>query len=132
MDRGVTHILLFSWDEFSADYAGLWGLADGSVDEKNLFAARLLDGSEMPQWIRPLYYPIPSALGLETESVALYEIVSSQSRRQSLIAQIIFQIDASRPEAALSLLGQAENEFPGDREFAVLRHRVSALGRPSP
>lgn len=131
-DRGVTHILLFSWDEFSADYAGLWGLADGSVDEKNLFAARLLDGSEMPQWIRPLYYPIPSALGLETESVALFEIVPSQSRRQSLLAQIIFQIDASRPEAALSLLGQAEKEFPADRELADLRHRVSSLGHLSP
>jgi len=119
-ERGITHILLFSWDEFSQDYSELWGRRAPGLPTGEIFATRLLEGAEMPQWLRPLFYPIPRTFELEGESVSLFEIVPGQSRADSLAAQAIYRLDAGQYESALGLLRTARSEFPDDLRFSEL------------
>ena len=132
LDRHVTHILLFSWDEFSKDYSELWGREIG-VEEaarrhEKMFVTRLAEGNEMPQWVRPLYYPIPPAFDLQSESVSLFEILPNQSRLDSLLAQTIYRIDARQFALARDLLAKAESEFPGESRFQKLKQDVENAG----
>ena len=78
----------------------------------------------MPQWVRPLYYPIPPAFDLQSESVSLFEIVPDQSRLDSLVAQTIYRIDARQLDRAGELLAKADLEFPGEPRFQKLRQDV--------
>ena len=131
--RHVTHILLFSWDEFSKDYSELWGREIGVEEAKRrhekMFVTRLVEGNEMPQWVRPLFYPIPPAFDLQSESVSLFEIVPDQSRLDSLIAQAIYRIDARQFDRAGELLARADLEFPGEPRFQKLRRDVDEAVR---
>jgi hypothetical protein len=111
LSRNVTHILLFSWDEFSKDYAALNGMETGTPSG-DIFVSRLLKDEEMPQWVRPLFYPIPPNFEFEEESVSLFEIVPDQTRLDSLIAQAIYRLDAGQSQSAVRILQTALTEYP--------------------
>jgi hypothetical protein len=131
LDRGVTHILLFSWDEFTKDYVKLLKLDAGHGADKpgEMFITRLLAEKEMPQWIRPLYYPIPPAFDLKDESVSLFEIVPDQTRLDSLIAQAVYRIDAGQYPRALDLLQTALAEYPDSDAVRQLIHSAEEASR---
>ncbi len=126
-ERGITHILLFSWDDFSKDYTDLLRAAGRpEADPSAIFVARLQDGSEMPQWIRPLAYPLPPGLGLEGEAVSLYEIRPTQGRKEALVAQALYHLDMKKPRSAIPLLEKVIAEFPGDAVPPVLLREARA------
>jgi hypothetical protein len=131
LDRGVTHILLFSWAEFTKDYVKLLKLDAGHGADKpgEMFITRLLAEKEMPQWIRPLYYPIPPAFDLKDESVSLFEIVPDQTRLDSLIAQAVYRIDAGQYPRALDLLQTALAEYPDSDAVRQLIHSAEEASR---
>ena len=120
LSHKVTHILLFSWDEFSKDYSQLWGREIGSQETNKMFVTRLVEGDEMPQWVRPLSYPIPEAFEMPSESVSLFEILPHQTRIDSLVAQTNFRIDAGQFDKALALLAMARSEYPTDPRIEEL------------
>ena len=112
---GITHIVIASWDDFGMDYVKLLKKS-GEISEAPAqpFVKALLDGSEPPVWLRPLYYPIPPVFGLEEEKVRIFAVVSNQSPLEALIHRGIYQLDAGDAEAAKKIFRRALELSPND------------------
>lgn len=70
--RGVTHIVIPSWDAFFDPY-----LQSASVQIGEMFY-RGLNRWALPAWLRPIPYQLPSIPGFETQSVRIFEVVDDQ------------------------------------------------------
>lgn len=113
---GVTHIVVASWDDFGMDYVRLLkksnGIPSSSTDEP--FVKSLLDGAAPPDWLRPLYYPIPHDFGLQGERVRIFAVVPDQTPVQALIHRGIYQLDAGDAEAAKKMFTRVLELSPND------------------
>lgn len=70
--RGVTHIVIPTWDRFFDSY-----IQQASVQKGELFYQSLTNW-KLPLWLRPLPYQLPSIAGFEKQSVAIFELVEDQ------------------------------------------------------
>lgn len=70
--RGVTHIIIPSWDAFFDPY-----LKSASVQVGEMFY-RGLNRWALPAWLRPIPYQLPSIPGFEKQSVRIFEVVEDQ------------------------------------------------------
>lgn len=112
---GATHIVVASWDDFGMDYLKL--LKDSGEISKipaEPFVKSLLDGAEPPDWIRPLYYPIPAVFGLEGQEVRIFAVLPDQSPLDALIHRGIYQLDAGNAHAAKKIFQRANDLNPND------------------
>ena len=120
---GVTHILVASWDDFGMDYVKLLAQS-GEISEAppKPFVKSLLDGAEPPDWIRPLYYPIPATFGLDGAEVRLFAVMPDQSPIDALIHRGIYHLDAGDSEDAKKIFQRALEISPNEpRALAGLR-----------
>lgn len=71
--RGVTHIVIPSWDSQLDDYAraGLGKLEGSFIDRLHQWA--------LPNWLRPVPYQFPVVEGLENRSVVILQTVEEQN-----------------------------------------------------
>jgi hypothetical protein len=101
---GVTHILVASWDDFGMDYVKLLEKS-GAISKvpEVPFVKSLLDGETPPDWIRPLYYPIPTTFGIDGAEVRLFAVMPDQSPLDALIHRGVYQLDAGQPAEAKKL-----------------------------
>lgn len=120
LQRGVTHILLFSWDDFASGYEQL--IADTRTDAAPVpgLISKLLGGEATPDWIRPLFYPLPAEFGLGDAKVWLFEIRDGQSRFDALLHRGVFAFDAGNFREARELFIQAGAKQPGDARIPEL------------
>ena len=70
--RGVTHVVIPSWDAFFDPY-----LKSASVQIGEMFY-RGLNRWALPPWLRPVPYQLPSIPGFERQYVRLFEVVDDQ------------------------------------------------------
>ncbi len=70
--RGVTHIIIPSWDAFFDPY-----LKSASVQVGEMFY-RGLNRWALPPWLRPIPYQLPSIPGFERQAVRIFEVVEDQ------------------------------------------------------
>ena len=120
---GVTHILVATWDDFGMDYVKLLAQS-GEISEAppKPFVKSLLDGAEPPDWIRPLYYPIPATFGLDGAEVRLFAVMPDQSPIDALIHRGIYHLDAGDSEGAKKIFQRALEISPNEpRALAGLR-----------
>jgi hypothetical protein len=112
---GVTHIVVASWDDFGMDYVKLLKNA-GEIPEvpTQPFVKSLLDGAVPPDWIRPLYYPIPEVFGLDGAQARIFAVVPDQSPLDALIHRGIYQLDAGDADAAKKIFQRARQLNPAD------------------
>lgn len=112
---GVTHIVVASWDDFGMDYVKLLKKA-GEISEvpPQPFVKSLLDGAEPPDWIRPLYYPVPPVFGLDDAQVRIFAVVPGQSAVEALIHRGIYQLDAGNPSEAKNLFQRVLESSPNE------------------
>lgn len=110
---GVTHIVVASWDDFGMDYVKLLKNA-GEIPEipPQPFVKALLDGAEPPHWIRPLYYPIPTAFGLDGAQVRIFAVIPDQSPIDAIIHRGIYQLDAGNAAEAKKLFQRVLADSP--------------------
>ena len=114
-EAGVTHILVATWDDFGMDYVKLLEQS-GEISEAppEPFVKSLLDGAEPPDWIRPLYYPVPATFGLDGAEVRIFAVMPHQSRLDALIHRGIYQHDAGNAEEAKQIFQRALELSPND------------------
>lgn len=79
--RGITHVVIFSIDEFSAPYIRLArGLPMGS-EPKDAFADAVLYGYSFPRWVTPIQYAMHDQF--KNEWVAILEIKPDQTEAEA-------------------------------------------------
>ncbi|HEU5080579.1 MAG TPA: hypothetical protein VFT72_15310 [Opitutaceae bacterium] len=115
--RGVTHIIMPSWDPYLDEYAR-WGLGrvEGSFIES-------LKHWNLPPWLRPVPYQLPAVSGLEGQSVAIFEVVDEQSAATSASRLAVYFIQMGQLDAAAST-AQSLRRFPADVGAWVARAEI--------
>jgi hypothetical protein len=144
--HGVTHLALFSWDGLGAIRAARSGedgvLADGILSrlEDDVLRARV---EKLPEWLDPLYYPLPQDGPLAGEHIEVFEVNEQPSKEMHLVRVAAFLhangssdraerlLEASLPArpnaAALSLLAQLQFARGDHLAFARSIGRLQAL-----
>jgi len=120
LQRGITHILLFSWDDFTSGYEQLIADTREAAPPVPGLVSGLLGGAVPPDWIRPLYYPIPVEFGMGDARVWLFEIRDGQSPFDALLHRGVFAFDAGHFREARELFTQAGAKQPGDARIPQL------------
>jgi hypothetical protein len=117
--RGITHIVLLSWDTFFDDFArGAFGRVDGTLVDR-------LKLTTLPRWLRPLAYPLPSIPGFEDQSVTVLEVVDEQDQATALGNVALYYAETGD-------LGRAQSAAEGLTRFStdfgswVVRAQVAA------
>jgi hypothetical protein len=106
--RGVTHIVILPWESFAEPYVRLargWR-ADRAVAQ-DTFVFRLLAGETPPDWLRPVYYPMPEHPALENRPVRVFEVVPGQGRAEAQVRRAQYLLAAGQAGAADTLLRTA-------------------------
>jgi hypothetical protein len=69
--RKITHIILLSWDTLYEDSIRAAGEIEGTFRDQLQF-------TKLPNWLRPLAYPMPAIPGVADQSVTVFEVVEEQ------------------------------------------------------
>lgn len=115
--RGVTHIIIPSWDSYLDEYAR-WGL--GQLE------GSFVDGLHhwgLPPWLRPVPYQFPTITGFEGQSVTVLEVVEEQDDATAMSRLAEYFIEMSQLDMAASL-GQALRRFPANLGAIVARAQI--------
>ena len=117
--RGVTHIIVPSWDTFFEDYT-----ASAAVQPGELFLTSLHRWRQ-PSWLRPIPYQLPTIAGFEAHSVMVFEVVDEQDDAVALGRLTEYFIEMGQLENAKAA-GQALRRFPFDFSSLVARAQLDA------
>jgi hypothetical protein len=115
--RGITHLVLLSWDSYFDDYA-----RSGTGQIEGTFR-QLLQFSTLPPWLRPVPYHLPTIAGFEGHSVVVFEVVDEQddATAESRLAEYFLELGEVDQANAVS---QTLRRFPGDLVAWVARAEV--------
>jgi hypothetical protein len=117
--RGITHIVLLSWDTFFDDFArAAEGRIEGTFIDKLKFTT-------LPRWLRPLAYPLPSIPGFEDQSVTVLEVVDEQDDATTLSNIALYFAETGDLGGARSAAGGLAR-FTTDFGAWVARAQVAA------
>ncbi len=117
--RGVTHLVLPSWDPFLEEYARL-----GSSMADRSFVAALKRWAPF-FWLRPVAYHLPEIGGFEGQSVVVFEVVEEQEESIALSVMAEYFVETGRPEQAAAMQGKLRR-FPGDLGARIALAHVAA------
>ena len=117
--RGVTHIVVPSWDPFFEDYT-----RSASIQSGELFLTGLHRWAQ-PSWLRPIPYQLPTIAGFEEQSVLIFEVVDDQDDAMALSRMTEYFIEMGQLENAKAA-GQALRRFPSDFGALVARAQEEA------
>lgn len=106
--RGITHLVLFSWNTFAEGYVRLahgWRV-DHDVP-KTAFVFQLLENQCPPAWLRAISYPLPEHSAFQRQFVRIYEVVPAQTGAEALVRHAQFLFTEGNDGAAVAELGAA-------------------------
>jgi hypothetical protein len=116
--RGVTWVVLPSWDPQLDTFARLGlGNADAS------FVGALHHWS-LPDWLRPVPYPIPSIEGFEGQMVAVFKTTDDQDEALRMSRMASYMIESERLDYAAAAAGVLK-KFQTDLSALVARAEVA-------
>jgi len=138
--RGVTHIALYSWDPFYEQYARLahgWHKptteAEAEAEKPKLrdaFLYSVVDGRQVPQWLRPVYYPMPTDKILRGQWVMIFEVAPQQSKEESYVRLAQWQLAAGSAQNAFASVRNALQIHPNYLPALICGARIDqALNR---
>jgi hypothetical protein len=115
--RGVTHIIIPSWDSYLDVYTQLGlGKMDGSFMDR-------LHHWTIPPWLRPVSYLLPTIEGFEGATIIVFEVVDDQDDAVAWSRLAQYFIDSGQLDYAAGA-GQTLRRFPGDLGALVARAQV--------
>ena len=97
---GVTHIVIPSWSNFGEAYAGLLAKARGETAPAPSYLDGVLKSEEFPVWLRPFAYPIPTATGIDAQSVRVVAFLPSQNEFEAHFYRGIYHFESGQPDKA--------------------------------
>jgi hypothetical protein len=117
-NRGITHLILPSWDPFFDRYtderkesSGVWFLTD-------------LKRWALPSWLRPIPYQIPKIGGLDSHYVFIFEVVEEQEEAVAASRLAEYFVEMGQiPLATRS--AQQLTRYPGDLSALIARAQVA-------
>ncbi len=132
---GVTHILVSTWDNFGIAYVELLRQAGHDVPVAGrTFIETLLRDQQPPDWLRPLYYPIPAGFDIQ-EELRLYAVIPGQLPAEARLHRGIYAFDAQDFAGAEKLFSEALALDPSRPEIpaylAEARRRQAATPSPA-
>jgi hypothetical protein len=116
--RGVTHVVIPSWDPYMDAYAR-WG--QGELE--GTFLERLRQWN-LPAWLRPVPYLIPTIPGFEGQSVTVLEVVDDQDAATAASRLAEYFVAMNQLDLAANA-GQALRRFPADLGAVLARTEVA-------
>lgn len=120
--HGVTHIIIPSWDPFMDAYAQV-----GAGQVGGTFLDRLHQWN-LPRWLKPVAYIVPTIGGFEGQSAVVLEVVDEQDDATALSRITAYFVDMGQ----LALASKAESglrRYPADLGALVARAQVQfAIG----
>lgn len=110
--RGITHIVVASWDPFVEEYARLArGLRAGEPAPADAFGLRLvlgfLETQSLPRWLRPIAQPLPPDAAFQGHWVLVFEVAPEQTEDVALVRVAQLLLDRGMPSEAEAKLRQA-------------------------
>jgi len=106
-ERGVTYIILPSWDADLDEFAR-WTLRN----PEDAFITAIHHWA-LPPWLRPLPYKLPAVAGFEGESVVILKVTDESNRAASLGRLAEYFIEMQQLELAAAA-GQGLQRYPAD------------------
>jgi hypothetical protein len=126
-EAGVTHIVVPSWSNFGEAYAGLLAQARGEAKPATSYLDAVLKSEEFPVWLRPFAYPIPTATGIDAQSVRVVAFLPSQNDFEAHFYRGIYHFDSGQPDKARVQFAEALALRPGEpRVLDYMRHLDTA------
>jgi hypothetical protein len=115
--RGVTHIVIPSWDSYLDAYTRMgMGKIEGTFYER-------LTYWRLPPWLKPVPYQLPTITGFEGQSVTILEVVEDQEDAAALSRSAEYFVEMGLLDQA-AYTGQALRRFPADLGALVARAQV--------
>ncbi|MBE2215576.1 MAG: hypothetical protein IAE82_17015 [Opitutaceae bacterium] len=118
--RGVTHLVLPSWDRVLP----LLTKAPLEPDKTTLLAR--LDVWKLPPYLRPLPYHLPPAPGYEREKLAIFKVVPAQEEALLLSRLAEYFVEMNRAEPAALAAKVLDEAYADDPNARVARAAVWA------
>ncbi len=116
--RGLTHVIVPSWDAFLDEFARL-----GSGRAEHSLIA-LLHHWLPPLWLRPVPYHLPKIPGFDGQSVVIFEVVDIQDNVTALSRLAEYFVEMGRLDQAASVSQSLERYFPAELGATVARTLV--------
>lgn len=127
LEAGVTHIVVPSWSNFGEAYAGLLAQARGEADPAPSYLDAVLKSEEFPVWLRPFAYPIPTATGIDAQSLRVVAFLPSQNAFEAHFYCGLYHFESGKPDKARAQFAEALALRPGEpRVEAYLRQLDAA------
>jgi len=127
LQAGVSHIVVASWDDFGEAYVRLLKKSGKIAPAgETTFLSKIVAGTDCPDWLRPLYYPIPAVFGIADQKVRIFSVLPDQSPLDALVNRGIYFLDAGDYDKAADLLKLAVKSAPQDQRIANLIRMAEA------
>jgi hypothetical protein len=128
--RGVTHIMIPSWDPYLDVYTRMgMGRMEGTF-------MNLLHLWKLPSWLRPVAYQLPVITGFEGQSVTILEVVDDEQDEAAELSRLAeYFVEMGQLDVAASVT-QGLRRYPADlganvarAQFEVARGEMDAFAK---
>lgn len=120
--RGISYIVVPSWDRFFDEFARLY-LDKRFASRPNFFVGELRKWN-LPRWLRPVPYQMPVGGGFEGQTVQVFEVVDEQAPSAAAGRLAEYMVETGDLERAAAF-GEALRKYPGDVGALAARMMVA-------
>lgn len=117
--RGVTHIIMPSWDSALDELARL-----GANQPENTLVG-LMHRWLPPRWLRPVAYSFPRLTGFENQNVVVFEVVDVQDNASAVGRIAEYFAEVGDREHAATAAGALANLYPDDQNALLAQVQVA-------
>lgn len=123
VERGITHIVLLSWDGFEMEYLRL---VDAPLGYGRTFLQRILKNQALPAWLRPIPLPLPQYQSLSEHSAFIFEIDDQRSESVAFADQIEYMLEMGLNHSSRRLW-QARKGVPTSIQLQIAEARLEIV-----
>jgi hypothetical protein len=120
--RGVTYLIIPSWDTFFEDYT-----RPASIQAGEMFYTGLHRWA-LPPWLKPVPFQLPKIAGFEEQSIVILQVVDEQDEPAAMSRLAEYFVEMNQLDRAQAT-AQGLKRFPADLGALVARAQVAIAAR---